>query len=146
MALSGLNQVLIAIGSQRQQRGYGGNAAAELERLGLVCIDAEWSGCITLTDKGWDRYQQLTETRAEREHPEWFASMSSSASSMGYETARGDNGETLYMVGDEWVSEQEAREYAQHEADALAAMGDPEAYEGYPPAIAPQRPQGPDGE
>lgn len=57
---------------------------------------------------------------------------------MGYETRTGGNGETLYMVGDEWVTENEAREYAQAEADALAAQGDPEAYEGYPVEIAPQ--------
>jgi hypothetical protein len=59
--------------------------------------------------------------------------------STGYETTAGDNGETLYMVGDEWVTESEAREYAQAEADALAAMGDEDAYDGYPGAIAPVR-------
>ena len=48
----------------------------------------------------------------------------------GYETAAGDNGETLYMAGDDWVSEADAREYAQAEADALAALGDPGAHEG----------------
>lgn len=64
--------------------------------------------------------------------------------SQGYETTTGDNGETLYMVGDDWVSEEEAREYAQREADALSAMGDESAYEGYPAAIAPQPSAGDD--
>ena len=58
--------------------------------------------------------------------------------SQGYETTTGDNGQTLYLVGDEWVTEDEAREYAQAEADALAEAGDPDAYDGYPVAIAPQ--------
>ena len=56
-------------------------------------------------------------------------------SSKGYETAVGNTGETLYMVGDEWVTEETAREYAQAEADALAAQGDPEAYAGYPAVL-----------
>lgn len=59
-------------------------------------------------------------------------------SSQGYETTTSGNGETLYLVGDEWVTEAEAAQYAQNEADALAAMGDPAAYDGYPAAIAPQ--------
>jgi len=66
--------------------------------------------------------------------------MRSSASSYGYEVAYGDNGETLYMVGDEYVTEQEAAEYAQWEADEAYAAGDPDAYDGYPAAIAPVRP------
>jgi hypothetical protein len=61
-------------------------------------------------------------------------------SSQGYETTIGDNGETLYLVGEEWVTEAEAAEYAQDEADALRHLGDPGAYDGYPEAIAPQRP------
>jgi len=60
------------------------------------------------------------------------------ASSQGYETRTGENGETLYLLGDDWVSEAEAAEYAQDEADAFAAMGDPGAYDGYPAAIVPQ--------
>jgi hypothetical protein len=59
-------------------------------------------------------------------------------STQGYETKAGSNGETLYLVGDEWATGAEAAEYAQAEADALAATGDPAAYDGYPPAIAPR--------
>lgn len=58
-------------------------------------------------------------------------------SSKGYETATGDDGQTLYLVGDEYVTQQEAARYAQAEADALAALGDPAAYEGYPTGITP---------
>ena len=55
------SKVLIAIGNQRQRRGYGGaNALNYLEREGLIMIDPEWSGCLALTDKGWDRYEFLT--------------------------------------------------------------------------------------
>jgi hypothetical protein len=41
---------------------------------------------------------------------------------------------------DEYVSADEAAAYAQAEADAMAAMGDPEAYGGCPAEIAPDRP------
>ncbi len=55
------DKVLIGIGNTRQQRGYGGaNALGYLEREGLVKIDPEWDGCLTLTDKGWERYAMLT--------------------------------------------------------------------------------------
>ena len=56
----GLDKVLIAIGNERRERGYGGQALAELEREGLVMTDPAWDGCITLTLAGWDRYALLT--------------------------------------------------------------------------------------
>ncbi len=66
--------------------------------------------------------------------------MHSHASSPGYEISIDENGQTFYLVGDEYMSAGEAAEYAQAEADALAALGDPEAYDGYPAEIAPVRP------
>lgn len=66
--------------------------------------------------------------------------MHSHASSPGYETTTDEDGHALYMVGDEYVSAAEAAEYAQAEADALAALGDPGAYGGYPAEIAPVKP------
>jgi hypothetical protein len=55
------DKVLIGIGSSRQQRGYGGEKVlGYLEREGLVMIDPEWDGCLTLTPKGWERYAMLT--------------------------------------------------------------------------------------
>lgn len=59
----------------------------------------------------------------------------------GYEKITGETGEPLYVVGDKAVSLEEAREYAQAEADALSAMGDPDAYGGYPGEIAPTEPR-----
>ena len=58
-------------------------------------------------------------------------------SSKGYQTTAGDDGQTLYLIGDQYVTHQEAAEYAQAEAAALAAQGDPAAYEGYPAEITP---------
>lgn len=56
-----LNRLVVAIGSQRRERGYGEkNALAWLEREGLVMPDPAWDGCITLTLAGWDRYAVLT--------------------------------------------------------------------------------------
>ena len=66
--------------------------------------------------------------------------MCSKASSPGYERAYDENGQIVYMVGDKYMSREEAAEYAQYEADELAALGDPEAYDGYPTEIAPVRP------
>jgi hypothetical protein len=60
----------------------------------------------------------------------------------GYEKGTDDQGHTVYLVGDEWVSRDEAAEYAQAEAGALAATGDPAAYDGYPAEIAPTAPAG----
>jgi|GEM_PF-3787910 len=59
----------------------------------------------------------------------------SASRSRGYESDVRDDGNVFYLVGDEWVSESEAAEYAQAEADALYEMGD----DGYPAAIAPRR-------
>ena len=58
-------------------------------------------------------------------------------SSKGYGTITGDDGQTLYLIGDEYVTREAAAEYAQAEAGALAALGDPAAYEGYPTGITP---------
>lgn len=57
---------------------------------------------------------------------------------MAYEKGTDENGHAVYLVGDDWLSRDEAAEYAQAEADALAAQGDSSAYEGYPAEIAPE--------
>lgn len=59
MRIKGLDKIIAGVGNTRQENGYGGKGLDVLVRDGYVTTDPEWSGCLTLTPKGWDRYFRI---------------------------------------------------------------------------------------
>ena len=55
------DKTLVAIGNTHQQRGFAPEGVLRhLEQQGLIMVDPEWDGRLTLTPEGWEKYMLLT--------------------------------------------------------------------------------------